>query len=129
MTEVDAGTEGTETTEHPVKKKRRGHAQVKTECLGENPKARRATIRSTLQPGYYICQSGKRRIRTLHRLGACFALPEVNCLEYAHSGTTLPATAEFDTVCKLCARKDVLNSDDQSDASSTSSSSCEPERK
>ena len=61
VTEVDVQerghtrTEGTETTERPAKKKRGGHAQVKTECLGENPKERRAAIRSTLQPGYYIC--------------------------------------------------------------------------
>ena len=123
------GTERSETTERPAKKKRGGHAQVKTECLGENPKARRAAIRSTLQPGYYICLSGKRRIRTLHRLGACYALPDVDYLEYVYSGTTLPATAEFDTVCKLCARKDVTNPDEQTDASATSSSSCEEEQK
>ena len=94
-----------------------------------NPKARRATIRSTWQPGYYICLSGKRRIRTLHRLGACYALPDVDYLEYVYSGTTLLATAEFDTVCKLCARKDVTNPDEQTDASATSSSSCEQEQK
>ena len=61
--------------------------------------------------------------------GACDALPDVDYLEYVYSGTTLPATAEFDTVCKLCARKDVTNPDEQTDASATSSSSCEAEQK
>ena len=36
------GTEETGTTERPLKKKRGGHAQIKTECLGENPKGQKS---------------------------------------------------------------------------------------
>ena len=115
-------------TERPIKKKRGGHAQVKTERLGDNPQVRRAAVRSTLQPGYYICLSGQRRIRTLHRLEACYALPEVDYSEYVCFGSSLPATADFDRVCKLCARNSVTNPDEQTDASGTSSSSCEAEK-
>ena len=52
-----------------AKKKRGGHALVKTETLGDNPRLRRAAIRATLRPGHNIGSSGKRAIRTLHRLG------------------------------------------------------------
>ena len=70
----------------PTKKQRGGHALVKTETLGENPRARRAAIRATLRQGYYVCLSGKRGIRTLHRLGACYALPDVDYLHYEFVG-------------------------------------------
>ena len=43
-----------------------------TAVLGEHPKARREQIRSTLPDGFYICESGKRGVKTLHKLGACF---------------------------------------------------------
>ena len=109
----------------PAKKKRGGHALVKTETLGENPRARRAAIRATLRQGYYVCLSGKRGIRTLHRLGACYALPDVDYLHYEFVGECLPKNDLYDTICRLCART-TANPDENSDASATSSSSQEP---
>ena len=98
--------------EPPAKKKRGGHALVKTETLGDNPRSRRAAIRATLQPGYYICSSGKRAIRTLHRLGACYALPDVDYLHYVYAGERLPEATLYDTVCKLCARVTTTDPDE-----------------
>ena len=98
---------------------------VKTETLGENPRARRAAIRSTLRQGYYVCSSGKRAIRTLHRLGACYALPDVDYLHYEFVGEVMPKPAHYDTICRLCART-TADPDANSDATATSSSSAEP---
>ena len=53
----------------PVKRQRR------TEILGSNPRERRTQIRDTLEARFYLCRSGQKRIRTVHRLGDCFALP------------------------------------------------------
>ena len=57
---------------HPTVKRQR-----RTEILGSNPRERRAQIRDTLEQGFYLCRSGKKRIRTVHRLGDCFALAGV----------------------------------------------------
>ena len=97
----------------PAKKKRGGQASIRTEKLGDDPRLESPT------PGYHVCRSGKRKIRTLHKLGLCYALPEVDYLEFA--GSSLPPVSAYDSVCKLCARKDILNAD-ISDGSMTSSS-------
>ena len=111
-------------TEPQLKKRRGGHAAARTELLGDNPRERRAAIRSTLQPGYYIALSGKRHIRTLHKLGACYALPEVDYLQYSFVGTSTSANTEFDSVCKLCAKSSAAEREN-SDVPVTSSSSAE----
>ena len=63
-----------------------------------------------------------------HKLGACYALPDVDDLQYVYYGSELPAASEFDAVCKLCARQNVANPDDLTDHSVASSSSCEAEQ-
>ena len=69
------------------KKKKRGHAQARTQELGSDPRSRRQEIRSTHRSGFYVCLSGKKSIRTLHKLGKCCALPDVDYLRYEYMGT------------------------------------------
>ena len=88
-------------TELEAKRKRGGHAQVRTQELGTDPRARRQEIRASLRPGFYVCYSGKKSIRTLHKLGLCYALPDVDYIRYEYMGTDFPAGA-FDVICKLC---------------------------
>ena len=103
------------------KKKRGGQASVRSQVLGDDPKRNRRLIRESYEPGYYICLSGKTKIRTLHKLGMCNALPKVDYLNYEYSGQSLPAVSAYDTVCKLCARQNILDVD-VSEASQTPSS-------
>ena len=108
-------------TEPKAKRKRGGHAQVRTQELGTDPRARRQEIRASLRPGFYVCYSGKKSIRTLHKLGMCYALPDVDYIRYEYMGTDFPAGA-YDVICKLCSRKNIANPDDGSDHAFTSSS-------
>ena len=111
----------------PEQKKRRGgHALVRTEELGCDPRARREAIRATMQPGFYLCYSGKRSVRTLHKLGACYALPGIDYVKFEYLGTDFPS-GSFDVICKLCARKEVGKQVDDSDHAFTSSSTDECE--
>ena len=98
---------------------------VRTATLGENPKARREQIRSTLPDGFYIGLSGKRGVRTLHRLGACYLLLDVDYGLYIFAGTDMPLKTEFDVVCTLCAKKGLSchNGSSESQVSSSTSDS------
>ena len=53
-------------------------AALRSELLGGDPKESRARIRENFPQGFYICLSGKRSIRTVHRLGARYALPDID---------------------------------------------------
>ena len=68
------------------RRKEGGRAAWKTEIHGGSPKDSRARIRESLPQGFYICLSGKRSIRTLHRLGSCNALPDIDYLRWTYSG-------------------------------------------
>ena len=52
----------------PTSKRQKGNAteRLRTASLGENPKEVRAAFRSHLEPGYYVCLSVEKKIRTLH---------------------------------------------------------------
>ena len=81
----------------PVKTKRGRHAQIRTAELGSDPRAKRAQLRSTMRSGFYLCFSGKKNVRTLHRLGSCYALPSVDYLRYEYYlGSSVPPVASFD---------------------------------
>ena len=43
----------------PIKKKRGGHAQVRTAVLGADPRTKRAQLRSSMLQGFYLFFSGK----------------------------------------------------------------------
>ena len=87
--------------------KRQKQASLRTEILGSNPKEMRAQIRATLDPGYCLCRSGKKKLRTRHRLGDCFALPDVDYLDYDFLGTSMPKRSVFDVICQLCAEREI----------------------
>ena len=108
--------------EAPVaKKKRGGQAALRSELLGENPKEARSRIRENLPQGFYICLSGKRSIRTVHRFGACYALPDIDFLRWSYSGTDMPKSSEYDVVCTLSSRQGVASSTLSSGTESSSS--------
>ena len=80
-----------------------------------------ASGRTFPQGFFYICPSGKRSIRTVHRLGACYALPDIDCLRWSYSGTNMPKSSEYDVVCTLCSRQGVASSTVSSGTESSSS--------
>ena len=106
---------------HQAKKKRRGQAALRTELLGLNPKESRAKLRASLPSGFYICLSGKQSIRTLHRLGSCYALPNIDYLRWSYSGVDMPKPTDYDVVCTLCSRQGVASSVLSSGTESSSS--------
>ena len=103
--------------------KRRRTDCAKSLALGENPKERRAQLREALAPGFYICRSGKKKIRTLHRLGACSMVPDVDYHNFTYAGLFLPRALEYDCIYKLCSARGVTAERDDSSQSQRSSSS------
>ena len=97
----------------------------RSELLGSDHKQARSEIRSQLQEGYYISHSGKKAIRVVHCLGRCYMLPGVDYLSFSYAGVHFPASDEYDTVCKWCARATESKADPGSSGTNTSSSSDE----
>ena len=93
--------------------------------LGSDHKQARSEIRSQLQEGYYISHSGKKAIRVVHCLGRCYMLPGVDYLSFSYAGMQFPASDEYDSVCKWCARTTQSKADPGSSGANTSSSSDE----
>ena len=87
------------------KEKQQSGNRNRSELLGSDHKQTRSELRSKLQEGYYISHSGKKAIRVVHRLGRCYMLPGVDYLSFSYAGLQFPASDEFDTVCKWCARE------------------------
>ena len=118
--------EDTEEAFHPVQptsKRRKGNAEARTATLGENPKEARTALRSQMEPGYYVCLSGKKKTKTLHQLGKCYLLPSVDYLDYSYHGVALPRISTYDCICRLCAREGVRDDGDSSCTGSSSSTS------
>ena len=80
--------------------------------LWKSPKKARASIRAALEHGFYIRCSGKMVLRSLHQLGKCYLLPGVDVMNYTFAGNALPKKAEYDNVCRLCARVGVQDGED-----------------
>ena len=105
----------------PQTDRRKKTDSARTQTLGNNPRERREALRAACEPGYYICLSGKRSIRTLHCLGKCFMVPGVDYQRFSFSGRLAPAASDYDTVCKLCAKSDSKKSKDSSESQTSSS--------
>ena len=90
-----------DTPERPDKR----HRAEKIKKLGGTPQQRREQIRAFLLPGYYVCESGKTRIRILHQLGACWMVPGVDCFSFVHHGLVASSPEAKTKVCKWCAAK------------------------
>ena len=72
---------------------------------------------AALELGFHISCSGKKKVRSL--------LPGVDFMNYTFAGNTFTKKAEYDTVCRLCARVGVQDDGDSSATVSSSSSSGE----
>ena len=107
------------------KEKQQAGNRGRSELLGSDHKQARSEIRSQLQEGYYIGHSGKKGIRVVHCLGRCYMLPGVDYLSFSYAGVHFPASDEYDTVCKWCARASESKADPGSSGTNTSSSSDE----
>ena len=46
----------------------------RTTRLGADPKEARRHLRESLQPGFYVAISSKKRVKTLHLLGSCYMI-------------------------------------------------------
>ena len=86
------------------KEKQQAGNRGRSELLGSDHKQARSEIRSQLQQGYYISYSGKKAIRVVHCLGRCYMLPGVDYLSFSYAGVQFPASDEYDSVCKWCAK-------------------------
>ena len=66
--------------EHPPIRndKRRKGTTARTELLGSNPAERRSEIWQTMAPGFYVSLSGKGKIKTLHLMGTCLMVPNID---------------------------------------------------
>ena len=125
-TDVEPEPEGHDEAqaESEVKKDKRLKSEnTKSESLGSNPKAARELARAQLQKGYYQSTPGRNGTRVLHRLGACFMVPGIDYPRYVHLGALMPNQSDFDSICKLCARKGTEVAQGDSDVTQTSSSS------
>ena len=113
--------------QEPQHKGRQGEALVydvhRMSVLGSSPKEARSSFRAALEPGFYICRSGKKTVRTLHQLGRCYLLPGVDYMDCTFASNAMPKRAGYDGVCRLCAREGLRDGEDSSATVSSSSSS------
>ena len=79
--------------------------------LGKSPKEARARIRAALEPGPYIGRPGKKKVWSPHQPGKCDLLG-VDNMDHTFAGNAMPKRAEFDGVCRLCARDGVRDGED-----------------
>ena len=107
------------------KEKQQAGNRGTSELVVSDHKQARFEIRSQLQDGYYISHSGKKAIRVVHCLGRCYMLPGVDNLSFSYAGLQFPASDEYDTVCKWCAKASESKADPGSSGTNTSSSSDE----
>ena len=88
------------------------------EALGTDTKTARERVRLTMEPGFYVAVSSKRKFRILHHLGSCCMLPGLDF----HLGTSMPRRDHFEQICKRCAKAGTAARDDASSGTDTSSS-------
>ena len=108
------------TPEEIINEKRQAWNKEKTKKLGSDPKKYRAELRTSLQPGFYVSISPKKRIRTVHRLGQCYLIPGLDYVRYEYLGASMPDPAMFDLTCKWCAKGVGFDASSGTDTSSSS---------
>ena len=110
--------------ESPQKADKRNKGEnARTGLLGANPRQKRQEKRESLQSGFYAALSGKRRIRTFHHLGSCFAVPGIDYFVFELQGSDFPSRAQFHRTCQLCTKKNIHQREDVSDSANSASSS------
>ena len=101
-----------------------------TAKLGSNPKEYRKHLRDSLDQGFYVAVSSKKKIRTLHLLGQCYLLPTLDYTTFSFLVPRLPSRSLSDQTCKWCAKSGDMNqkSQDSSDCGTATSSSTDDEQ-
>ena len=61
----------------------------RSQTLGADPKIARKEMRDRLEPGFYLSETGRKGTLTLHKLGACFAIPGLDYLKYRYAGPSV----------------------------------------
>ena len=84
---------------------------------GQTPKQ----LVNSQEPSFRKATTGRNGTRVLHRLGACFMVPGIDYPRYVHLGALMPRQSDFDSICKLCARKGTEVAQGDSDVTQTSS--------
>ena len=102
--------------QEPQHKGRQGEAFVydvhRMSVLGKSPKEARTRIRAALEPGFYIRQSGKKKVRSPHQFGRCYLLPGADYMDHTIACIAMPKRSEYDGVCRLCPRDGVRDGED-----------------
>ena len=103
-----------------------------TAKLGTNPREFRRQLRESLDQGFYVAVSSKKKIRILHLLVECYLLPTIDYTTYSFHGPCLPSRSLHGQVCKWCAKSGNVGqkSEGSSNCGTNTSSSTEdgPER-
>ena len=94
-----------------TRKKQQSWNNERTAKLGTNPKEYRRQLRESLDQGFYVAVSSKKKIRTLHLLGECY-LCSTTRLSLSW-GLVCPVVTLFDQACKWCAKSGDMNQKSQ----------------
>ena len=87
--DVENGTRDRKENLHTV------YSANRSKLLGRDPRAVRAELRSKLEPGYYLSETGRSNTLILHRLGACFAIPGLDYLKFLCVGPAMHPEASL----------------------------------
>ena len=113
-----------------TRKKQQMWNNERTAKLGTNPREFRRQLRESLDQGFYVAVSSKKKIRTLHFLGECYLLPTLDYTTFSFLGPRLPSRSLHDQTCKWCAKSGDMNqkSEGSSDCGTATSSSTEDDK-
>ena len=112
--EIDEGlAERKAAAEKLAREKQQVWNKERTRKLGENPKAYRADLRASLQPGIYVSTSVKQR------LGQCNMIPRLDYVQHEYAGSSMPNPESFDLTCKWCAKSVGFDASSGTDTSSS----------
>ena len=111
-----------------VRKRQQAWNTDRTTKLGADPQEARRHLRESLQPGFYVAISSKKKVKTLHLLGSCYMIPGIDYPSFTYAGEKFPNKRTFHGVCKWCARDEgAQDPGDHSSDTVTSSSTEEAE--
>ena len=96
--EVEKGLEAARRAD--VRKRQQAWNTDRSSKLGNEPKEARRLLRESLQPGFYIATSSKKKIKTLHLIGSCYMIPGIDYPSFSYAGERFPNRRTFHGVCK-----------------------------
>ena len=88
-----------------TRKKQQMWNNERTARLGTHPRESRRQLQESLDQGFYVAVSSKKKIRTLHPLGECCLLPTLDYTTFSFLGPRLPSRSLYDqnlqVVCEV----------------------------